>query len=159
MIRSRHTGINVRSLGEALKFYHDLLGLEIAEVRTEQRGEYIDTLTGIKGTFQHWAKVKTEDGYLLELVQWVQPKPQATKGPMYDWQGINHLCFQVDSVDQIWHKLLHADCHCGQIQTDPPGKVRNFSCRDPDGNILEFVEVLEKPPQITTRGGGRQVGL
>jgi len=33
-----------------------------------------------------------------------------------------------------------------EIQTDPPGKVRNFSGYDPDGNIVEFVELLDSTP-------------
>jgi len=144
MIRSRHTGINVYSLADSLKFYVDTLGMTLAECRTET-GPYIDTLTGIDGTLQHWAKVSTDDGYLLELVQWVRPDPSCRcTHSGYDTDGINHLCFQVDSVDNVHETLTLGGYEARTIQTDPPGKVKNFSAFDPDGNIVEFVEVLEK---------------
>ena len=146
--RGRHTGFNVRSLAESLKYYHDTLGLEIAEVRTEGPNEYIDKLTCIQGVVQHWAKVRCSDGYLLELVEWVKPDfyvPDTLVPQSYNDLGINHICFQVDSVDEVHKLLVDADYACRQIQTDPPGRVKNFSGYDPDGNIVEFVEVLEQP--------------
>ena len=48
----------------------------------------------------------------------------------------------MDSVDEVEKALRDGDYACGKIQTDPPGRVKNFSCYDPDGNIVEFVEVL-----------------
>jgi catechol 2,3-dioxygenase-like lactoylglutathione lyase family enzyme len=146
MIHARHTGLNVYSLADSLKFYVDTLGMTINETRTEQ-GEYIDKLTGIEGTLQHWAKVRTDDGYLLELVQWVRPEVWIPERPIlsvaYSDPRINHLCFQVDTVEDVRLLLLNEHYTCREIQTDPPGKVKNFAAYDPDGNIVEFVEVLK----------------
>ena len=143
MIESRHTGLNVKSLADSLAFYVDTLGLAISKLYTEPEGEYIDTLTGIEGTIQHWAKVGTDDGYLLELVQWVQPSLKRGKPVRYNARGVNHICFQVDDVEAYMDRLLDAGYDCQPIQLDPPGNVKNFVTRGPDNEIVELVEVLE----------------
>lgn len=139
MIKSRHTGINVSDLADSLEFYVDILGMVVRECRVET-GDYIDMLTGIEGTLQMWAKVSTDDGYLLELVQWIKPtcNRRPTFEASYDDVRINHICFEVDDVRAVYDRLTEKNT----IQTDPPGKVKNFSAYDPDGNIVEFVEVL-----------------
>ena len=142
MIRARHTGLNVTSLADSLKFYVETLGLEIDKLYSEPPGPYIDTLTGITGTVQHWAKVRTHGGYLLELVQWVEPKLGDAPPPVYNGRGVNHLCFQVDNVDGYLARLSDRGYRCRPIQLDPPGKVKNFVTFGPDGEIVELVEVL-----------------
>ena len=151
MIYGRHTGINVSSLGKSVVFYCGVLGLHIEELRSEVPGKYIDTLTGIRGTVQHWAKVATDDGYLLELVQWVTDHADNfwTDGGVirYDKPGINHLCFRVDDITQMYERLVAEDCEVSDIQTDPAGKVKNCHTYDPDGNIVELVEVFKRVRQ------------
>lgn len=145
MIYGRHTGLNVSSLDVALKFYVDVLGMTLVEQRIEE-GPYIDKLTGIRNAKVRWAKVATRDGYLLELVKWLEPA--SGMWPLdymvaYDRHGINHLCFCVDSVEDVHRCLREKGYLAREIQTDPPGKVKNFAAYDPDGNIIEFVEVLK----------------
>ena len=144
VIYGRHTGINVRDLGEALRFYVEVCGMRAVDARIEV-GDYIDNLTSVKDTLQIWAKVETTDGYQLELVQWIRPLHLATwpKKEKYNRPGINHLCFRVSDAALMYGKLQDAGCRRGVIQTDPPGKVKNFHAYDPDGNIVEFVEVLD----------------
>lgn len=143
MIYGRHAGINVLSIEASLHFYVGALLMEISERRTE-KGPYIDKLTGIEGTLQHWVKVATNDGWMLELVEWETPKRyEGHKLVMYDYPGLNHICFRVASVDVFRAALEDSGYKPTEIQTDPPGVVRNFVCRDPDGVICEFVEVLE----------------
>jgi catechol 2,3-dioxygenase-like lactoylglutathione lyase family enzyme len=142
MIYGRHAGINVLDIEASLHFYEQALLMTVVERRTEQ-GEYIDKLTMIPGTLQHWVKVATDDGWMLELVQWETPKRyEGHQLIMYDYPGLNHICFRVASVE-VFHRALEVSGYKPtDIQTDPPGKVRNFVCRDPDGVICEFVEVL-----------------
>ena len=138
MIYGRHTGINVRSMGAALVFYVDHLGMKIAEARTEKPGAYIDGLTGIAGTVQHWVKVETTDGYQLELVQWVLPLHLATwpNEEKYNRPGINHLCFRVSDAVGLRDRLATFGYRVGKLQLDPPGAVRNFHAHDGDGPRL-----------------------
>ena len=138
----RHTGVNVTHVGRSIDFYCDLLGLKLVERRSEQ-GRYIDALTGLEGVLLHWAKVGSPDGILIELVQFASKKHvKAAKPRDYATIGCNHLCFRVEGIDAMYAKLIEAGVTCHAIQQDPPGKVRNMVCYDPDGTIIELVEVL-----------------
>jgi catechol 2,3-dioxygenase-like lactoylglutathione lyase family enzyme len=121
ILAMRHTGINVTDMGRALGFYRDLLGLEVHESRTEY-GPYIDALTGLDDVCLDWVKVRSPDGLLVELVQNHGPYRRKPQPRDYATIGCNHLCFTV--------------------QTDPPGRVKNMACLDPDGTIIELVEEL-----------------
>lgn len=140
MIEFRHVGYNVKSLAKSLHFWCDTLGGEIDKLYSEPRGLYIDTLTGLDGVVQHWAKVWVGD-CLLELVQWVEPGIRRGKSK-YNVRGINHICLTVDDAFYYYDKLSDAGYDCQQVQDDPPGNVMNFVCRGPDNEIVEFVEVL-----------------
>jgi catechol 2,3-dioxygenase-like lactoylglutathione lyase family enzyme len=138
----RHTGVNVTHLGRAIDFYCDLLGLTLVERRTEQ-GRYIDGLTGLEGVLLHWAKVGSPDGILIELVQFASKKHiKPSKRRDYATIGCNHLCFTIQGIEKLYAKLTEAGVRCHPIQQDPPGKVRNMVCYDPDGTIIELVEPL-----------------
>ena len=138
----RHTGVNVTNLGLAVDFYCDLLGLRVVERRTET-GRYIDALTGLEGVLLHWAKVGGPDGVLLELVEFASKKHvKVSKKRDYATIGCNHLCFTVTGIEDYERRCKAAGVRTHPIQTDPPGKVRNMVCYDPDGTIIELVEVL-----------------
>ena len=65
----RHVGFVVSNLEESLKFYSGILNLEIYRRFTEQ-GEFIDSLTGIKGVTLEWVKLIIPSGGLIELLQY-----------------------------------------------------------------------------------------
>ncbi len=136
----RHTGINVVNLERSVKFYTDMLGLDVIEERHEEGG-YLDTLTGIEGARLDWVKVGAPNGVLLELVCW---SSDVRLPDMRDYAtvGINHLCFRVAGIDFLAQRLDAAGIRTHPVQTDPPGRVKNMVCYDPDGTIIELVEVL-----------------
>ena len=141
ILATRHTGINVTDLGRALKFYRDLLGLKVHKSRTEY-GSYISTLTGLDDVCLDWVKVRSPDGLLVELVQNHGAYKRKPYSRDYATIGCNHLCFTVDDVEKMHEKLTAAKVSCRPVQTDPPGKVKNMTCLDPDGTIIELVEEL-----------------
>jgi len=138
----RHTGVNITDMAKAVHFYTAVLGLTIVERRTEH-GAYIDALTGLPDVTLDWVKVGTPDGVLIELVKfWSQGHRRISGHRDYAPIGCNHLCLQVDNVEAMHRDLTVAGVRCHPIQTDPPGKVKNMVCYDPDGTIIELVQVL-----------------
>ena len=138
----RHTGVNVTNLDRSVAFYTSL-GFVVAECRHEE-GPYIDVLTGLENVRLDWVKVRAPNGVLIELVQFQRPLRlmQFAGDRDYADLGINHLCFQVDDVEAMRRDLTAAGVRCHSVQTDPPGKVKNMACYDPDGTIVELVEAL-----------------
>jgi catechol 2,3-dioxygenase-like lactoylglutathione lyase family enzyme len=69
-------------------------------------------------------KVATDDGWMLEVVQWETPKRyEGHQLIMYDYPGLNHICFRVASVE-VFHRALEVSGYKPtDIQTDPPGGV------------------------------------
>ena len=63
----RHTGIVVSDLEKAINFYVDLLGLNVTR-ESEESGEYIDKILGLKNARLTTVKMAAEDGNLVELL-------------------------------------------------------------------------------------------
>ena len=69
MIRNiRHTGIVVRNLDKAIRFYEGL-GFSIWK-REVEKGQYIDKIVGLDNTEIETAKLKSPCGGLLELLKY-----------------------------------------------------------------------------------------
>ncbi len=137
---TRHTGITITDPVASMYFYEILLGLEKVEERHEH-GDYIERHTGLDAVWIDWVKLASPDGVLVELQHVTshrRPAPQRD----YATIGINHLCFTVSDVKEMYHKLIAAGVTCRPTQVDPPGRVRNMVCFDPDGTIIELVEEL-----------------
>lgn len=144
----RHVGIVVHDLDRALAFYRDLLGLQTVSER-EEGGEFIDTVTGLRGVRLRWVKLEAPDGAVVELLRYdSHPRPpgglQESCRP-----GCSHVAFRVADLEAV-HRVLSAAgaTFKGKPVVSPDGFARVAYCHDPEGNILELVELLQ--PQSST---------
>ena len=143
VLNTRHTGIVVRNIDAAIKFYSGL-GMDLVSRMTEQ-GEYIDTLVGLSNTRLEWAKLKLPDNSLLELLQYHSHPvlDQSITLQQSNRLGCSHIAFTVKSVEISVSYIVASG---GSIKHDylysPDGKVKVIYCYDPEGNILEMVEIL-----------------
>ena len=64
----RHTGIVVSEMDTALKFYKDMLELELV-VDTVEESEHIDKILGLSSVRLRIVKLSIGNGILLELLQ------------------------------------------------------------------------------------------
>ena len=64
----RHTGIVVRNLDNAVRFYEGL-GLSLFK-REVEKGSYIDKVVGINNVIIETAKLKSSCGALVELLEY-----------------------------------------------------------------------------------------
>ena len=61
-------------------------------------------------------------------------------------RGIRHLAFTVRDVEESWQSLTSEGCEVlSDPVTSPDGYARLFFARDPEGNLMEIVQVLAKP--------------
>lgn len=143
MIRNtRHTGLVVRDLERSIAFYQ-ALGLMVWERKIET-GQFIDTVVGIPNVKLEWAKLRTPDGSLVELLQYhSHPECRPVEAAPSYRLGCSHIAFTVDD--------LPATCdligRLGGSTVNPPveapgGKVRVAYCHDLDGILMELVEEL-----------------
>jgi catechol 2,3-dioxygenase-like lactoylglutathione lyase family enzyme len=139
----RHTGIVVSDMETALPFYRDLLGLEPWWDQIEE-GPFMDAVTAVPGARVHTVKLKSPDGVSIELLQYLNtPKPIPCPTNSND-VGVNHVALQVSDLDELYEKAVASGI---RFHTPPVlaggGKAKVTYCRDPEGVILELVQMLK----------------
>ena len=135
-------GIVVEDLDKCLTFWRDVMGLKVAADFREE-GEFIDTVQNLEGVKLHMIKLTAPDGSMIELLKdESHPTPPPDRNRMCD-RGIRHIAFTVENVQQSWDTLNKEGCDVlSRPVVAPDGKARLFFARDPEGNLLEIVEIL-----------------
>lgn len=142
ILKTRHTGIVVQDMERNLKFWRDIMGLKVV-VDFWEEGKFIDTVQNLKGVKLHMIKLTAPDGTIVELLKDENhPTPPPEKNKMCD-QGIRHIAFMVADVEKSWQAITDNGYETlSSPVTSPDGKARLFFSRDPEGNLLELVEIL-----------------
>jgi glyoxylase I family protein len=140
MVKSlHHTGIGVRDMEVSLRFYRDLLGLEVT-ADMEVEGPIVDDITGLKGAKVRIVHLKCGDGLELELFHYT--KPSSSKFPKDFKQcdgGVIHIALLVDNLMELYKKLT---AH-GVKSNSKPYNLGGTLCvymRDPDGITVELMQ-------------------
>lgn len=144
-----HTSFTVSSLDESVRFYCELLGMELVHRQTQQN-EYTSRLVGFEDAHLEVAMLRIPgvdagpSGHHLELVQYLNPlgEPLRVKN---NQPGAPHLAFVVQDIHLLFTKLYSKGV---KFRSDEPIEImagRNkggytiyFS--DPDGITLELVQ-------------------
>lgn len=142
IMKQRHTGLVVRDIERSISFYQ-ALGMKVWR-REQETGPFIDAVAGIHDVRIEWAKMKCQDGSLVELLQYhshpdIQPFAVAPTNRL----GCSHIAFTVDDI--AWTCQLIAKL--GGTVVNPPaiaptGLVQVAYCHDPDGILMEVVEEM-----------------
>ena len=136
----RHTGLVVQDLDRSLLFYQGL-GLKL-QARKRESGAYIDSVVGLTQTDLEWAKLATPDGALVELIRYQSHPDPPTSRPANS-HGCSHVAFTVTDMEEALSTLQFLGGNLvGEVATDPSGRHRVVYCSDPEGIILEIVEVV-----------------
>lgn len=99
----QHVGLTVSNLDEALRFFRDLLGLEVTEPR-ETSGERPETLLGFKDASLRLALVKIPDGNTIEVIEYFNPR--GTKQDLRTCNpGVPHISLVVDDIEKMYEEL------------------------------------------------------
>lgn len=114
-----HVSFIVEDTQTALRFYCDVLGLAVNELRPE---------LGYPGA---WLDCGEQQIHLLEL-----PNPDPVTGRPEHGGRDRHAAFAVVGLDVLCASLEKA----GVSFTLSKSGRRALFCRDPDGNALEFIE-------------------
>jgi lactoylglutathione lyase len=117
-----HTRMRVSDLGQTIRFYTDVLGLEILERKTSPRGSQLAFL-----------RVPNSE----ELIELTSFPPS---GPVKVQEDLVHLAFQVENLDETIASLKAQ----GVKITDGPTQTSSGSCfifiDAPDGYEVELIE-------------------
>ena len=141
MIRGAlHTGFVVRDLEKTVAFYRDVVGLEV-QSSYERTGATISQVVGYENAHLLITTLGTENGHILELIQYLSPPPEERPTEERSVLGAAHLAFLVDDIDATFQTLIGG----GARPMNPPTEVApgRKACylQDPDHNWIELLEI------------------
>jgi catechol 2,3-dioxygenase-like lactoylglutathione lyase family enzyme len=140
-----HTSRSVGDMERSLRFYRDLLGMEVL-LDTEMAGEMLEREVALEGARLRLAELGTEGQPLLELLQYFEPKPKQWSDDLRPCDtGAHHFALTVEDIHSAYESLREA----GVEFTCPPQEVdagffaghRTVYCYDPDHLIVELWQV------------------
>lgn len=147
----RHFGIVVGNMERSLRFYRDLLGLRV--VRTmDESGEHIDNMLSLQNVRVSTVKMSADNGStLVELLKFKShPRETPAKCEVYSI-GLSHVAFTVDDLDGVYRRLLQAGVRFkAPPRLSPDGYAKVTFCQDPDGTLVELVEVMNPVAQLSS---------
>ena len=155
MIRGiHHTAISTGDLDRAVRFYKDLLGFEeIFSSAWEVGAVVADNITGLKDSSARLVMLKAGNA-CIELFQYAspRPKPGEPRRPVCD-HGITHICLDVTDIAAEYERLKAAGMpfHCPPQEFEEG--IRATYGRDPDGNVVELLEVRDPQNPIALKVG------
>ncbi|MFV2089994.1 MAG: VOC family protein [Pseudomonadales bacterium] len=139
-----HTAISTGDIERSIDFYTSQLGFElITRFEWDTSSEWADAITGLQGSAARAAMLKLSNAF-IEIFEYASPEPRTAdpERPVCD-HGITHIALLVTDIDAEYQRLTAASMHFNC----PPGtQMRAIYGRDPDGNVVELMEVAESSP-------------
>jgi lactoylglutathione lyase len=144
-----HGGICVSDMERSLRFYRDVLGLEVHFDVVLDAVDYVRAVLGaeMRDCRVVYLRVPGSEGVFVELLEYrgTDGRPVAPRS----WDpGTGHLCFHVSDAEALHRRALEAGfgARSGTVQVIPVGPNRGARAAyllDPDGY---HVELFQRPP-------------
>lgn len=140
-----HVAIATRDLERLSRFYCEQFGLKVLYRGAWQPGNVgLDAMVGLQASSADLV-VLSAGGFHLEIFQYHTPAGREADAnrPVCD-SGITHFCMQVADIDGEYARLSRAGMrfHCPPAPANAGQRHRATYGRDPDGNVIELIEIL-----------------
>jgi catechol 2,3-dioxygenase-like lactoylglutathione lyase family enzyme len=144
-----HTSFTVADIGKSVEFWTRHLGFAAASV-SPREGDWQEKVTGVPGAELLIAHLYGH-GHHMEFIQYTggaRPSP----GLEPSMAGAAHVCLMVDDIKATWRDLLAAGARGqGEVSDVTMGHAKGCKAaylRDPNGIIIELVEMPAKPAKL-----------
>ncbi|WP_248896510.1 VOC family protein [Haloplanus halobius] len=133
---AHHFGVTVTDLDRMVEFYRDSLGLGPCNRFTVSGTAFAEAVdvAGATGRFAH----VDAGGARIELVEY-DPEGADAAAERVNQPGAKHLGLAVDDLDTFYADLDPSVATLSEPQTTESG-TRILFVRDPEGNLVEFLE-------------------
>ena len=147
-----HIAVMVKDIERSLKFYRDLLGLEVVTPE-EHIGGPVAEMVAKPGCHMREYRMRAprgvqgydrnEEGVELtfDIIQWLNPESPTERYPIHHVPS-SHICFGVDNLPEAYERMKAE----GVEFVSPPvrfsgeGEWHVLFLYDPDGNLVELNE-------------------
>ena len=116
-----HIGICSLDTRALAAWYADVLGLEIASENANEPPTLF---------------LRSSDGAMIEVYPGNSPEAL----PENKRQGIRHLAFHTDTIEEDRERLVSRDVEIVDDLTTHPNGAKTLFFRDPEGNLLHFLQ-------------------
>jgi catechol 2,3-dioxygenase-like lactoylglutathione lyase family enzyme len=146
IIATDHTGITVTNLDRSLAFWRDVLGFELSH-RAHHTEDLASEVTGVPGAEISLVVLKGY-GHKIELLEYLAPSDRKHVDLRPCDVGSVHIALIVDNLDAVLSAIAASGWKAAgkpqTLKTGPNAGKRVIYVRDPDGTIIEFMQL---PPQ------------
>lgn len=150
IIGFHHVAISTPDIDRLTTFYCSLFGFErVFETEWQAGVVAFDNMMALENTAARVAMLRTGNCF-IEFFEFKSPAPQTVIGDRpVNAHGITHICIAVDDAVAECARLekLGLRLHCPPIRSDLP--VTGTYGRDPDGNVIEILEVSDPSDAIS----------
>jgi len=143
-IRYVHTNIIAKDWKRLARFYIDVFECKPTYPERNLSGEWLEKMTAIDSVRIrgiHLSLPGYENGPTLEIFEY-EPDNLTGCKPVINRQGLGHLAFHVDSVEEVLKLLLTNDGEkLGEVVINDYGDIGILTAvyaRDPEGNVIEI---------------------
>ena len=138
-----HIGVSVFDLGKSVRFYEEVVGMEI-EYRAHHQGEKISRVVDVPDATLDICVLR-KGAVRLELIDYGKPeKKQIVAYKDQSTPGLIHIAMKVADVEEAYRRMkaLGYDFNSEPMVTRENGpKICYF--RGPDNVVMELYEVLK----------------
>ncbi len=142
-----HAGITVKNMDKSVKFYRDALGLTQTYDEWMPKTPEMDAYCREKGLAMRVVLLSDENGNMVELFEIPNP-PTKVRPPehlKYPSTGLTELSFMVEDLEEVGKKLKKHGFGFSTpaLEFVAMGvKTRQYIALDPDGVMVEFVQIM-----------------
>tara|TARA_A100001515_G_scaffold145030_1_gene151412 strand:- start:4078 stop:4506 length:429 start_codon:yes stop_codon:yes gene_type:complete len=141
MLNIRHTGIVTSDIEKSILFYQNF-GFKIQKDMLES-GDYIDNFSALNGVIVRTVKMSLENGDMIELLNYKSHPEKPDMSRKITQIGCSHVALTVPDLDELYNNLKRQHVVFNSPpQYSPDGYAKVTFCKDPDGSLVELVEVL-----------------
>jgi len=139
-----HTAIVINSTDESLKFYKDVLGLQVA-AESENYGTEQEHLKNVFGARLHITSMKPDAGPSIEFLEYLAPRDgrpmpvDAHTNDVINWQT-RLVTRDAEDLRKRLMGNIFVSSGLVDVPQDNLGFTKGFLVRDPDGHVMEVVQ-------------------
>ena len=147
-----HVAIMVSDLEASMRFYRDLLGLEVVSPEEHNDGPISEMVAMPKVHMREYRMrapggvnghtKSREHGFTFDLIQWINPESPTGRYLVHHVPSA-HICFGVEDVPATYERLKAAGVEfiSPPVRFSGEGEWHVLFFYDPDGNLLELNEI------------------
>jgi catechol 2,3-dioxygenase-like lactoylglutathione lyase family enzyme len=141
-----HVNVNVTNFERSLEFYK-MLGFKVALDLKEGGNEQLSTGLRIPGGIGRAALLIVGDdprATRIDLIEWKNPKTEGRPYPNLYHAGVGRIALRTNNLPKVYAELKAKGVEFfSEPQTfeNPGGRTSFVCCTDPDGTVIELIEV------------------